>query len=732
MFRAERLTGFAAHAHPIREQSAPWVVSSKLSSMPNPLSLKVPSGRVVSGLALFGMGWGLVATASLTIGQEVVLADFNDSGFDYTFEGFSQSLGDSAVRLLDPNDGWGGAGVVEPNPLDFSGFAEGRLVVDIVPLAANSAPDFTIELIEQIEGSQTQVSGKWTFSLDGLAPGVPTRLVAPTRLGSPSSGLGDFQNLDLASIQQWQVLGPFGSPEPFDVIFDRIAIDTNAPAYPGAEPDAPWRADAAARIEANRKANLSVNVVDAAGLPVPGAQVGVEMQRHEFGFGSAVQGFRLRDEAPQHAAYKAKVAELFNVATLENNLKWPPWEGEWGGLWTQSGAVAALDWLNAQGIDGRGHAMVWPGESNLPADLRQMLADDSLSPAEQSSVRQRIAAHIASVGGAAAGKVVAWDVINETRTNNDLMRLLDEGDQALVTWFQQARAADPDAALYLNDFGILNSWGGASASNRDTYLQTLQYLKDQGAPIDGVGFQGHFSGDDITGPEELWSILDRFDELGLDMQVTEFDINTTDEQLQAQYTRDFLTAMFAHEGVDDVILWGFWEDAHWRPDAAMFRSDWSIKPNGEAYLDLVFDEWWTDESFATGADGGAIARAFRGEHRVSAAAGEFSAETTVELNEDGTTTLVLAMLVGDFNRDGRVDAADYSVWRNALETQDPSGDANNDGLVDSADYDLWRSRYGLSLPPEAAATIPEPSAAGLVGSLFLAFHARRRQSPHVA
>lgn len=647
---------------------------------------------------------------------DIVLADLNGSGFDYTFDNFNQTIGPQSVRITDPFNGWGGAGMVPASPLNLTAAADGRLLIDFTPEAGNSASDFTIELIEQISGSQTLKSGKWTFNVSGLQPGVPTQAASTSRLSEPQSGIGDFGNLDLSSIVQWQVLGAFDSPDPFDVTFDRIAVSTDAPAYPGAEPDAAWRSVAATRIDAHRRADLSVSVVDAAGLSVPGARVAVEMQRHEFGFGSAVTAFRLRDNSPQHATYRSKVAELFNAATLENNLKWQPWEGEWGGSFTQQGALNALDWLGAQGIDARGHVMVWPGQDNLPDDIRGMLDDGDLTPAEQQTVRNRIAAHLAEIGGATNGKVVAWDVVNETRTNNDLMRELAEGDQAMVTWFDQARAAAPDAALYMNDFGILNSWG--RGANRDQYFSTLQALQAEGASIDGVGFQGHFRENDIVGPEELWSVLDRFDELGLDMQVTEFDFDSSDEQLQARYTRDFLTAMFAHEGIDDFLFWGFWENAHWRPSAALFRSDWSIKPNGQAYLDQVFDEWWTDEQVEASAEGATTVRAFKGDHLVTAMVGDTTSAEDVYLLKDGSVIITLSILVGDYNEDGQVDAADYTVWRSALTTQDLAADGNNDGVVDSGDYEVWSSRFGVSRPATST-SVPEPPSVVLLAWLVL-------------
>ena len=59
-------------------------------------------------------------------------------------------------------------------------------------------------------------------------------------------------------------------------------------ATPGSEPDAAWRKAAEARIEKIRKGDLTVLVKDAAGKPVPGAEVAVRMKKHAFLWGTAV------------------------------------------------------------------------------------------------------------------------------------------------------------------------------------------------------------------------------------------------------------------------------------------------------------------------------------------------------------------------------------------------------------------------------------------------------------
>ncbi len=101
---------------------------------------------------------------------------------------------------------------------------------------------------------------------------------------------------------------------------------------------------------------------------------------------------------------------------------------------------------------------------------------------------------------------------------------------------------------------------------------------------------------------------------------------------------------------------------------------------------------------------------------------------TDRLLVDGTISTTLA---GDFNADGAVDSADYTLWRDASPTAAvawTSADANGDRLVDAADYGIWAANFGRQLgPPSAvnAAAVPELTsvrvAAVLAGLLVAAF-----------
>lgn len=642
----------------------------------------------------------LLCAGQMASAAEFLLDDFNNSGFNYRWD-FTESVGSSAVRLTSPTQGWGGAG--KPVSFDLSSFSNGHVVVDFEVHPANSASTFAIELYD---GNGN--SGKWPFAASLQPVGQPVQLVHQNVLSNPPEGVGDFANLDLSNITGLQVLGEWGSTSPFDMSFDNLAVSTTATpsptTYAGRSLNAAWRATAASQIDQFRKADLQINVVDMNGVAIPNATVSVEMQQHEFGFGTAVAAPRMVSNASENVIYRQKLAELFNQATIENNLKAPPWQGDWGNNFTQQKALATLNWLDAQGIEARGHAMVWPGYSNMPNSVKTLLDADPMTPAVQQAIRDAIEAHIDEVGAAASGLVRDWDVVNEPRTNHDVMDALPEGDQAMITWFQQAAMVDPNAKLFLNEFGILSSGNVTDSGNQQELIGHLNNLVAGGAPIDGVGLQAHFTDTQLSGPVALWSIIDQIAATGVEVQITEFDHTTSDSQLQADYMRDFLTAVFAHGDVTDFSTWGFWENSHWRPEAAFFDSNWNLKPNGQAFVDLVFGEWWTDESLMVDGVGTGTVRGFKGDYEVEAThAGILGPVTGTQLTTlvDGgnAVTVTLNTLLGDFNSSGHYSCDDINSLTGLIVGGSNLApfDITGDGLVDVADLDAWLTHAGADL-----------------------------------
>ncbi len=392
--------------------------------------------------------------------------------------------------------------------------------------------------------------------------------------------------------------------------------------YEGREPGAAWRNAALARIEQIRKGDFAVHVTGADGKSVAGATVRIAQKRAAFQWGAALMMERLVVDSPDNRRYRAVVEEFFNAASTENDLKWPVWTGEWGEGFSREQTLQGLRWLKDRGLHTRGHVFVWPGHKNLPKPVQELIGTP-----RQGEIPGMVLDHIRQQARATKGLLDEWDVLNEPFTNFDLMKLF--GDEIMPPWFKVAREELPGVALYFNDFS--NHDATTDADHVAHFERTTRYLLDHGAPVDGLGLQAHFNGRPAA-PKNVLAVLDRYwSQFKLPVCMTEFDVWTMDEQLQADYTRDFLILSFSHPSVVGVQHWGFWEKAHWRPPAAMFRSDWSERSNARVYRDLVLKAWRTNLTATTGADGRFTGRGFHGDYVVTVEAGGHRVEKPLHL-----------------------------------------------------------------------------------------------------
>lgn len=386
--------------------------------------------------------------------------------------------------------------------------------------------------------------------------------------------------------------------------------------YSGEESDAPWRKRAAEMITRNRQADMRVRVHDATGAEVLGLVVRVRQLRHAYAFGTAVVAARIVDQdirphvvradfnweawKEDNCRYRAHLVELFNAAVPENDLKWPPWEGE-PPRYRRDVTLAALHWMKDRRLQIRGHALIWPHPNHLPARVGADLADTA-------RLDEHVRRHLADIGGATAGLIAEWDVFNEP-VHSPIWQSLPP--KLIADWTKAADQATGGARLFVNDFNIVAD-GAVRQRTIAKYHKIIQNLLNHEAPLGGIGFQGHFWSELVTPPERVWEVIDDFSRYGLPLRITEFDFTTRDDALQARYLRDFLTAWFAHPATDGFFLWGFWAPAHWRPEAALFRADWSARPAAGVWRELVWKEWWTDLSLRSGD----AARVFHGRHQV--------------------------------------------------------------------------------------------------------------------
>lgn len=373
--------------------------------------------------------------------------------------------------------------------------------------------------------------------------------------------------------------------------------------YAGREAGAEWREKALQRIEEIRTSPLTVRVIDAKGKPVKGAKVEVSLQQSDFIWGTSVKESLLAKDDAESQTYKKILKEFFNTAVIENGFKTGGW------AWNEDrkmNTLRSFDWLRDNGFRQRGHNLVWPAwKFNSPTTKHIAMRD---SAAFDRYIKAQFHERMAYT----KGQLIAWDVVNEYMHEKEFFRYLPHS--AMVDWFKLAHELDPNAQLFINEYGMLNCV--QSPQNIREYMDTIQVLRSKGAPIHAIGIQGHV-GRQPRNPAQVITDLDLFIPIGLPVQITEFDINMPDEELQADYTRDFLIAVYSHPVVTGVTLWGFWENAHWKPDAGMFRKDWSPKPSAHVWREWVTGKWKTHESGKTDKKGLMTVRGHLGQYAIS-------------------------------------------------------------------------------------------------------------------
>ena len=280
-------------------------------------------------------------------------------------------------------------------------------------------------------------------------------------------------------------------------------------------------------------------------------------------------------------AERALARAHFNVLTPENCMK-PALVHPQEDTWRFDRADALVRFCEANGLAVFGHTLVWHAQTN----------DWFFRGGDKAAVTERLRGHIHTLVGRYQGKVLGWDVVNEAISdrpdpggenlrNSQWLQTL--GPEFLTLAFKFAHEADPKAKLYYNDYNI-----EAGAKHESSMILLRRLIKD-GAPVHGVGIQGHWSTHNVPYDAIDRAIAD-YASLGLKVSITELDVTirgasggqlgpgfgrrrartaapASPEDLKAQadaYARLF--AIFVkHEGaIERVTFWGLSDRRTWR------------------------------------------------------------------------------------------------------------------------------------------------------------------------
>ena len=314
------------------------------------------------------------------------------------------------------------------------------------------------------------------------------------------------------------------------------------------------------------------------------------------------------------AEQMAIVKKNFNSVTAENAMKPGPIHPQ-EDVWNWGGADSIANWCRQNGVKMRGHCLCWHSQF-----ANWMFTDKKGKPVTKEVFYQRMRDHIHAVVNRYKDVVYAWDVLNEAIADGDgrkmpwmkeapspyrKTKMMDLcGEEFIVKVFQYAREADPNAKLFYNDYNA------AEPAKRDRIYNMVKKMKAEGAPIDGIGMQGHYN---IFGPsvEDFEAAIEKYSQIVDEIQITELDIRTNEEmggQLQfsrgkegevpqyiktlheAQYARLFRAMRNHKDVITNVTFWNLGDADSWiGVDNYPLPFDKNFKPKKVYYTIKNFD-----------------------------------------------------------------------------------------------------------------------------------------------
>lgn len=293
----------------------------------------------------------------------------------------------------------------------------------------------------------------------------------------------------------------------------------------------------------------------------------------------------------------------FNSITPENVMKSEriqPREGEF--TFELADAFVAFGEKNDMHVIG--HTLIW--HSQAPD---WFFTDDQDNDVSAEVLKQRMETHIKTLVGRYKGRIHGWDVVNEavlddgSYRNSKFYQIL--GEEFIHLAFQFAHEADPEAALYYNDFSM------ATAGKRAGVVKMVRTLQEKGLRIDGIGMQGHV-GMHYPSLDEFEKSITTFADLEVTVLITELDLSVLPspgneagaeisdtkayqeklnpytqglpEEVNAAFTErylDFFTLFLKHaDKISRVTTWGAADSQSW-------KNNWPVR--GRTDYPLLFD-----------------------------------------------------------------------------------------------------------------------------------------------
>lgn len=306
-----------------------------------------------------------------------------------------------------------------------------------------------------------------------------------------------------------------------------------------------------------------------------------------------VAGASYRYDCSRNDGETGLVGNQFNMIVGENEMKFDATEPNQNDF--NYGGSDAIMWVASRfNQKVRGHTLVW--YSQVPGWVSQ----DGKKNNHGYTKRQLLDIlknHIFNVVGKYKGRICEWDVCNEVldddqsivRTDPTAYKLRPSiwatyiGEEFIDSAFVWAHQADPEAKLYINDYGV----EFAGNTKTEAYYNLVKRLKDAGLPIDGCGLQCHLTTGELD-TLKLEKNIQRYATLGLNCIITELDIALADPSaadaldIQAKEYGAITRVFLRNDNCPSMLIWGISDNHSWRQNQPLLYNS-SLQPKPAFY-----------------------------------------------------------------------------------------------------------------------------------------------------
>ncbi len=402
------------------------------------------------------------------------------------------------------------------------------------------------------------------------------------------------------------------------------------------ESDRRVMAQARARIETERKRAVTLKLLNANGTPVTGG-VEVALVRHAFPFG--VNAGRSHKDSKFGAQVETAVGGLFN--RMVGGGFWGEQQKRVDGPHDFSFADYKLQLAQKLGMDSRYHAVFYFRDGHISPRWAPQVASEA-------QWWKLMDEHLRAVGAHAGDKYAVYDLHNEMLYHQrwrESLRVLPDVTQPATAarMLQMGRKHLRGKLILLDQFYPHDE---ARNPNFARYYGYIKAVKELGAPLDGVGYQGHFFTPKSRSEADLQNFrmatisqgLDKLASLGLPVHITEYSspgyylpnqnargrrpagrpAHSLSRQELAAFAVNFYTLAFSKPYVAELARWYVVDGHSGRgQDVGLIDQNGQFTPEYHALRKLL-KETWTTKVRAVPQKGAVSFSGFYGDYQVSA------------------------------------------------------------------------------------------------------------------